>query len=82
MRQPRRVMNCSHTVMQNSITYHVPDCDFLLYTVLRDDRIPEERRDACLQAAIAGAVARKPKAHCFDHPESITEKHLMASIGG
>ena len=53
-----------------------------LRAILRDEEIPEERRDACLQGAIAEAVARKPKAHCFDHPESITEKHLMASIGG
>ena len=53
-----------------------------LRAILRNEEIPEEERDGRLRDAIADAIARKPKAHCFDHPESITEKHLMASIGG
>ena len=38
--------------------------------------------DEELQAALREAVARKPRAHVFDAPPEITERHIMSQIGG
>ena len=37
---------------------------------------------AALRATIKKVVWDKPKAHCFDQPEKITESHKMGEIGG
>lgn len=41
-----------------------------------------EHTEAELQQALKEAIYRKPKQHCFEDPEQITEKGRMASIGG
>ena len=38
--------------------------------------------DEALLTAMAACIERKPKAHSFDRPEDITEKHMMSQIGG
>lgn len=38
--------------------------------------------DAALLAAMEGAILNKPKQHCFDAPERMTESKLMSEIGG
>ena len=38
--------------------------------------------DAELERAIALCVFNKPRQHCFDEPQEITEAHLMSQIGG
>lgn len=38
--------------------------------------------DEALCAALSHAIYSKPRAHCFDTRESITEKHMMSQIGG
>lgn len=43
-----------------------------------EDQILEER----LTKAIKQAILGKPEAHCFDKPESITERRGMSFIGG
>lgn len=53
-----------------------------LRAILRDEKTGEEEKDRKLEEAMREAILRKPSGHCFDHPEKITEKHLMASIGG
>ena len=35
-----------------------------------------------LTAAIKAAISKKPAAHCFEHPEEMTEIHEMVKIGG
>ena len=35
-----------------------------------------------LKEALKSAVYRKPRAHCFDTNDIITEKHMMSQIGG
>ena len=53
-----------------------------LRRILRDAALSEEEKDRILQEAMREAILKKPEAHCFDEPQSITENHLMASIGG
>lgn len=38
--------------------------------------------DGRIREVLERAVWRKPAAHCFDHPQEISEKHRMSSIGG
>lgn len=38
--------------------------------------------DDMLYDALKAAVYKKPRAHCFDMRELITEKHIMSQIGG
>ena len=38
--------------------------------------------DGKLLAAMEGAILNKPKQHCFDAPEQMTESKLMSEIGG
>ncbi len=35
-----------------------------------------------LREALKSAVYNKPRAHCFDTNDSVTEKHIMSQIGG
>ena len=35
-----------------------------------------------LTAALRDAIRRKPRAHCFDTREQMTERHMMSEIGG
>ena len=53
-----------------------------LRRIVRDTTLTEARRQEMLREAMKEAILRKPAAHCFDDPEDITERHLMASIGG
>lgn len=53
-----------------------------LRRIIREQGTGEEERRARISRAIEEAVRNKPKAHCFDQPEKITETHPMASIGG
>ena len=41
-----------------------------------------EHTEADLQKVLKEAIYQKPKQHCFEDPEQITEKGRMASIGG
>ena len=50
-----------------------------LREILRDGDGQKEER---IRAGIREAVALKPRAHCFEHREEITEKRGMAEIGG
>ena len=52
-----------------------------LMPVLREEQDAEKRR-AKLRAALEEAVRAKPKQHCFEEPEHITETGRMARIGG
>lgn len=38
--------------------------------------------DRTLLAAMEGAILNKPRQHCFDAPEQMTESKLMSEIGG
>lgn len=38
--------------------------------------------DEQLRKAIGSAVLKKPAAHCFEHPQDMTERAVMSSIGG
>lgn len=38
--------------------------------------------DTSLKAALEAAIYSKPRAHCFDAVQNITEKHMMSQIGG
>jgi len=38
--------------------------------------------DRRLRQAMEQAIKAKPRAHCFENPDSITEMKLMAAIGG
>ncbi len=38
--------------------------------------------DGELREALKSAVYNKPRAHCFDTNDSVTEKHIMSQIGG
>lgn len=40
----------------------------------------EERED--LRTVLKEHIYRKPAAHCFEHPEEMTETHTMTKIGG
>ena len=53
-----------------------------LRRIVRDEELTEAARQDLLKEAMKEAILRKPGAHCFDDPEDITERHLMASIGG
>ena len=50
-----------------------------LRETLRDSGGEKEER---IRAKIREAVALKPRAHCFEHREDVTEKRGMAEIGG
>ena len=53
-----------------------------LRKIVRDESLTQQEKEERLAEAIREAILRKPEAHCFDDPGDITEKHLMASIGG
>ena len=53
-----------------------------LRKIVRDENLTQQEKEERLAEAIREAILRKPEAHCFDDPGDITEKHLMASIGG
>lgn len=54
-----------------------------LRRILRDDgRMTEEERDGELLAALRRGIVKKPQAHCFEHPEEMTEHRDMVQIGG
>lgn len=53
-----------------------------LRRIVRDASLTQTQRQERLTEAIREAILHKPEAHCFDAPGGITEKHLMASIGG
>ena len=53
-----------------------------LRKIVRDENLTQQEKEERLAEAIREAILRKPEAHCFDDPVDITEKHLMASIGG
>lgn len=38
--------------------------------------------DAALKVALEAAIFAKPRSHCFDTEQNITEKHMMSQIGG
>lgn len=42
----------------------------------------EEEKDRMLLAAMERAIKQKPMAHCFEHPEMMTECGNMVKIGG
>lgn len=50
-----------------------------LKDILRDDLSDKAAR---IRARILEAVQRKPRAHCFDNPDAVTECRRMAQIGG
>ncbi len=50
-----------------------------LREILRDNRAGKEER---VREKIREAVRMKPRAHCFENPEDITENRRMAEIGG
>ena len=52
-----------------------------LMPILRGEAAGAERA-ALLRAALEKAIRGKPKQHCFEELENITEKARMASIGG
>ncbi len=52
-----------------------------LIPVLRSAQ-PEDERARALRETLAAAIAAKPKQHCFEEVEKITEAARMASIGG
>lgn len=52
-----------------------------LMPILRGAQSPEARRGA-LEAALREAIRSKPRQHCFDALEQITETGRMVSIGG
>lgn len=52
-----------------------------LKMILRGDGTREEK-DSKILAAIEKAIKGKPVAHCFEHPEQMTEYDNMVSIGG
>ena len=47
-----------------------------------DNRVDEEARAAAITAAISKAIEMKPKQHCFDSVDKITENLDMIQIGG
>lgn len=49
--------------------------------ILRKEGTPEEMEEAVYQAIVA-AVEKKPKQHCFEQLDEITEDRKMAQIGG
>lgn len=53
-----------------------------LRKILRDPGLDEAGRKAALTSAMREAILRKPRAHCFETPEKITEVHEMSQIGG
>ncbi|MDO4267191.1 MAG: GTP 3',8-cyclase MoaA, partial [Eubacteriales bacterium] len=52
-----------------------------LREILRRDGSAQEKQ-LKLEEAMAEAVLKKPMAHCFEHPEQMTEQHDMVEIGG
>ena len=52
-----------------------------LKTILRGSGAKEEQ-DSRIVAAMERAITGKPAAHCFEHPEQMTEYDNMVSIGG
>lgn len=52
-----------------------------LMPLLRDEWAAKERKDA-LRTALREAIASKPKQHCFEDVDQITETGCMNSIGG
>lgn len=55
----------------------------LCYADALDIKGPLRRHDPEeVRAVLMEAIRRKPKAHCFEHPEDITEEKRMVSIGG
>ncbi len=53
-----------------------------LREILRDQGLDMSGREAALTAAMRAAILGKPRAHCFETPEKITEGHEMSQIGG
>lgn len=52
-----------------------------LRNILRGDGSEEEKRRR-LEETMKEAVLKKPKAHCFENPEKMTEQNNMIAIGG
>lgn len=52
-----------------------------LRQILRS-HVTEEEKERALLEAMKKTIRRKPAAHCFEHPEQITECDNMVSIGG
>lgn len=52
-----------------------------LRRILREEK-DDEKREKALMEAMSRAILNKPAAHCFEHPENITEQHDMVQIGG
>lgn len=44
--------------------------------------LPKEEKERRLMEAMRQAIWGKPQAHCFEHPEQMTEYDNMVSIGG
>ena len=42
----------------------------------------QNKKSAQLATAMKAAIYKKPAAHCFEHPEEMTEIHEMVKIGG
>ncbi len=53
-----------------------------LREIVRDPKLSDADRCGKIREAAGAAILHKPAAHCFDEPGEITERHLMASIGG
>lgn len=54
-----------------------------LREILRDTGIMTEvEREERLLAALKRGIGKKPMAHCFEHPEEMTERRDMVQIGG
>ena len=52
-----------------------------LRRILREEK-DDEKREKALMEAMSQAILKKPAAHCFEHPENMTEQHDMVQIGG
>lgn len=53
-----------------------------LRQILRGEESTQNEQNAHLAAAMKAAIYKKPAAHCFEHPEEMTEIHEMVKIGG
>lgn len=53
-----------------------------LRAVLRQNWGSPQERDRQLERTMAEAIRKKPGAHCFEHPQDMTEEGNMISIGG
>lgn len=50
--------------------------------ILREEEFMQDEKDKRLVAVIEKAIYKKPAAHCFEHPEEVTESQEMVKIGG